>query len=374
MKRQALYSCLTCLPESKDDCQKGAGVCLACSYACHENHELVELYTKRNFTCDCGTPKMRSKCSLDEKTRDNTKNEYNQVCRSSREISSHNSPSPLASFQNYSGLYCTCHRPYPDPESANEDEMIQCVVCEDWFHSQHLDNTDMKPGAEFFEMVCGGCVAKAEFLKDYTGLCVQKVSSEAADESLNVSVTEEKPAEEAKQETEEAAPSAAKKAKLEESVAAESSSSSTVDEKCRRPKKNPGEYVKGALLWTTNWRQQLCTCAACLAMYRELRVEFLTDAEDTVTHYEEKGLQKQAAHDSDYERGMRELSGLDRVRQIDAITAYNKMKGRLKDYLNQFVANQQVVTESDIKRFFEQMKNEDQKDLMVHSNIPFNCR
>lgn len=79
MKRQALYSCLTCLPEAKDDCQKGGGVCLACSYACHENHELVELYTKRNFRCDCGTPKMKNKCSLDEKTKDNQGNEYNQV-------------------------------------------------------------------------------------------------------------------------------------------------------------------------------------------------------------------------------------------------------------------------------------------------------
>lgn len=79
MKRQALYSCLTCLPDSKDDFRKGAGVCLACSYACHENHELVELYTKRNFRCDCGTPKLGNKCVLDEKQADNDKNSYNQV-------------------------------------------------------------------------------------------------------------------------------------------------------------------------------------------------------------------------------------------------------------------------------------------------------
>lgn len=79
MKRQALYSCLTCLPESKEDFRKGAGICLACSYSCHEGHELIELYTKRNFRCDCGTPKTRRKCLLDEKSADNAKNEYNQV-------------------------------------------------------------------------------------------------------------------------------------------------------------------------------------------------------------------------------------------------------------------------------------------------------
>lgn len=46
IKRQALYSCLTCCPDSKNDISKCAGICLACSYQCHENHELVELYTK----------------------------------------------------------------------------------------------------------------------------------------------------------------------------------------------------------------------------------------------------------------------------------------------------------------------------------------
>ena len=37
---------------------------------------------------------------------------------------------------NYRGLYCICDRPYPDSEddSDDEDEMVQCIVCEDWFH------------------------------------------------------------------------------------------------------------------------------------------------------------------------------------------------------------------------------------------------
>lgn len=36
--------------------------------------------------------------------------------------------------QNFKGLYCSCKRPYPD--EGNTDEMIQCIVCEDWFHSK----------------------------------------------------------------------------------------------------------------------------------------------------------------------------------------------------------------------------------------------
>ena len=40
--------------------------------------------------------------------------------------------------QNFRGLYCTCSRPYPDPEDPVEDSMIQCIMCEDWFHGRHL--------------------------------------------------------------------------------------------------------------------------------------------------------------------------------------------------------------------------------------------
>lgn len=35
--------------------------------------------------------------------------------------------------QNFDGVYCTCARPYPDPE-GDEDDMLQCIICEDWYH------------------------------------------------------------------------------------------------------------------------------------------------------------------------------------------------------------------------------------------------
>ena len=50
MSRQALYACATCQEQGSGP----AGVCLACSLACHDGHDLYELYTKRNFRCDCG--------------------------------------------------------------------------------------------------------------------------------------------------------------------------------------------------------------------------------------------------------------------------------------------------------------------------------
>lgn len=85
--------------------------------------QVVELWTRRSFRCDCGNSKFGSAaCQLcPNKEPENAGNTYNH---------------------NYKGLYCFCKRPYPDPERAEDDEeeedMTQCVACEDWFHDGHL--------------------------------------------------------------------------------------------------------------------------------------------------------------------------------------------------------------------------------------------
>ena len=52
--RQPIFACITCSDENNEE----IGVCYSCSIQCHSSHELVELFTKRNFVCDCGTTKM----------------------------------------------------------------------------------------------------------------------------------------------------------------------------------------------------------------------------------------------------------------------------------------------------------------------------
>lgn len=143
VKRQALYACSTCTPEGEEP----AGICLACSYECHGSHKLFELYTKRNFRCDCGNSKFKNlECKLlPDKAKINSGNKYND---------------------NFFGLYCICKRPYPDPEDEIPDEMIQCVVCEDWFHGRHLGAIPPESG-DFQEMVCQACMKRCSFLWAY---------------------------------------------------------------------------------------------------------------------------------------------------------------------------------------------------------------
>lgn len=139
--RQALYACLSCAAGSEP-----SGICLACSLACHDSHRLVELYTKRRFRCDCGNQRQSSACSLrPNKEPNNPRNRYGH---------------------NFFGRYCVCDREYPEPEGAVADAQVQCIVCEDWLHTRHLeDATEERAEAvkavDWEELVCAAC-AKAQ--------------------------------------------------------------------------------------------------------------------------------------------------------------------------------------------------------------------
>lgn len=91
--KQNLYSCLTCSPPDSLSFQPAA-VCYSCSIACHGEHTLVELFSRRNFTCDCGTTRIPDECPctlrIDPATgmkgpvrgeKANENNAYNQNCK-----------------------------------------------------------------------------------------------------------------------------------------------------------------------------------------------------------------------------------------------------------------------------------------------------
>ncbi|CAB4255536.1 similar to Kazachstania africana KAFR_0B02210 hypothetical protein [Maudiozyma barnettii] len=114
--KQQIYACLS---------HDNIGICYSCSIRCHTSCEIVELFTKRHFTCDCGTEK--------DKRIDSKSSAYKCEIRQNKE-------SDIAAVDNvyghnFEGLFCDCSKEY-DPESPSV--MIQCIlglVCrEDWYH------------------------------------------------------------------------------------------------------------------------------------------------------------------------------------------------------------------------------------------------
>lgn len=132
--RQAVFACLTCnpAPVATDDKWTPAGVCYACSVQCHGEHTLVEIFQKRNFTCDCGTTRIpaTSPCTLrlDEKTK-------------SRGVHSQEPDANNKYNHNFRNRFCGCECDY-DP-FQQKGTMFQCLGLgtqesggcgEDWYH------------------------------------------------------------------------------------------------------------------------------------------------------------------------------------------------------------------------------------------------
>lgn len=138
--RQTVFACLTCNPApSADDSSPqqlydgAAGVCYACSVQCHGEHTLVELFNKRNFTCDCGTTRFpaTSPCCLRVDPRTNTKGAVHSEAPDSG--NKYN--------QNFRNRFCGCALDY-DP-FQQKGTMFQCLGLgtletggcgEDWWH------------------------------------------------------------------------------------------------------------------------------------------------------------------------------------------------------------------------------------------------
>ena len=201
--RQNLFSCLTCNPppSSPSAPYTPAAVCYSCSIACHGEHTLVELFNRRDFTCDCGTTRLpaTSPCTLRIDPATGIRgpvrsqapaegNTYNQNCRN---------------------RFCACGEIY----NAHEEKgtMFQCLGLaheaeggcgEDWWHPECVtglgrgrtkvkthENEDAKqettreedvdegqplppgfPGEDTFEtFICYKCVEANPWIKRYAG-------------------------------------------------------------------------------------------------------------------------------------------------------------------------------------------------------------
>ncbi|KAK3392163.1 putative zinc finger in N-recognin-domain-containing protein [Sordaria brevicollis] len=133
--RQAVFSCLTCNPPPADPKApyNAAGICYSCSVQCHGEHTLVEIFAKRNFTCDCGTTRFpaTSPCNLRINEETGTKGGVHSEEPDVNNKYNHN-------FRN---RFCGCECDY-DP-FEQKGTMFQCLGLgtaetggcgEDWYH------------------------------------------------------------------------------------------------------------------------------------------------------------------------------------------------------------------------------------------------
>ncbi|OQS05641.1 beta-glucan synthesis-associated protein [Thraustotheca clavata] len=210
--------------------------------------------------------------------------------------------------QNFQGVYCTCHRPYPDPERTEPEVMIQCVVCEDWFHEEHLfaDGVPKVPEGGFDECICHNCMKKHTFLYHYVNLPSPAVEGGNLQEEMT----------------------------------------------CQLP--TSAATGAGPTFWQHGWRNQLCKCEKCVAMYTANKINFLTDEDDTLLAYEERA--KAQAEDVMDASDKAFKSELSHTQQVEMAMGYEHMATSLKDYLSGFAQSGKTVKAQDIRGFFESLQ------------------
>ncbi|TPP63323.1 putative E3 ubiquitin-protein ligase UBR7 [Fasciola gigantica] len=350
MKRQALFTCRTCL----DISSILAGFCYPCSVNCHEGHDIIELYTKRNFRCDCGNAKFKGfHCTLwEEKDDENINNQYNT---------------------NFSNKYCTCQRPYPDENYEGVEEMIQCGICEDWFHAEHLNlSSGLTVPEEYEEMTCFQCTRKHAFLLLYAIRAKEQPLTAIVNGSMDRY-------EERKNEVNcEHDESRGKRLRLDPSADHSTGSKSIT---CHLESMVSGFGLKvesshqlkledlpwmnrretPSLFWSSGWRERLCSCDLCQDMYKEQRLKFLLDPEDTMAYYLNIGEQKAIEFDKEENDALNAaLAELPHAVAINVAVGVNNLRKAIEEFFKQKRDEDHVITEAEVRTFFEKLREQRQ--------------
>ncbi|ORY73672.1 hypothetical protein BCR37DRAFT_384712 [Protomyces lactucae-debilis] len=340
--KQQVFACLTCTPavataikgeaETTATAIQRGGVCYACSIACHGDHELVELFNKRHFRCDCGSDRISAEaaCTLLKARRPiNTENRYNQ---------------------NYDGLFCWCRVPY-DPEKEART-MFQCLQCEDWYHDDCIQQGETLPNEDYFDQfTCRTCMADMRWLKRYAGqdgfdaraAAAQQVVDEQAKtktEDTHEPREDERPAKRVKVDTETVEPA---------NEATEAQPAETSDTVCKWS--SLPEQEVHSLFLQEDFRSALCLCEACAE--RMAPYPFLQGEEEVYDPPEDED----DGGESVYEAGTRAmaetLDRLPRAQAIEGVLQYRKLKEHLTRCLRPLAEQGEVVTAEHVREFFE---------------------
>ncbi|KAG2677048.1 hypothetical protein I3760_12G080400 [Carya illinoinensis] len=334
IKRQAVFSCLTCTPEGN------AGVCTACSLSCHDSHEV---FLPQSFQRVTGNSKFGDFfCKLfPNKDIENAENMYNH---------------------NFRGSYCTCGRPYPDPDVEEQVEMIQCCICEDWFHEEHLglETSNEVPRDEegeplYEDFICRACSTSFSFLGLYppsiwpAGRQCDVTLDANKDKNIHSNANSES-------------------ASNVNGLSLGEDSQKVVSNQCVKDTSPHPACVLGvnleaaspaldgrSLFLSRNWRDVLCRCEKCLVVYNQKRIAFLLDKEDSSVEYEKMARRKRK--EKLLQQVVTELSLFDKlghIQKMEILSGIADMKDEIRGFLESFDSSKSITT-ANVHKVFENL-------------------
>ncbi|KAG7665803.1 uncharacterized protein J8A68_000628 [[Candida] subhashii] len=393
--RQPVFACLTC---SKENDNQPIGVCYSCSIQCHASHEIVELFSKRSFVCDCGTTRMsktfNGACNLRRRGEASEKGRRLSVSStSSKELNLNAEDIPSSSNiynQNFHGNFCCCEKPYNPLEETGD--MLQCYfgfVCgEDWYHDRCImgitkeavekdrqtngknmldklappgedaeaeqQREEQESDAEsaiphfpkldnFDVFICWKCISQFQDvfneLEKTPGIVYTKL---AHFDTINTMHDWE-----------------SKNAELEKK------SNRTDDEPVvKRMKTEEPKQPQYSFFLANDFREKIIQLYESLNKESRL-YEFLTNnnylfLDDPI--YEPPN-DVESTTGSILEMGADALQSIPREKAIEGLQAYDKIREKLRDFFKPFAEEGKVVTEQEVRQFFGSMKEEQENEL-----------
>lgn len=318
--RQPVYACRTC---------RNIGVCYSCSIQCHTSCDLVELFDKRDFSCDCGTDRQ-FKGGEEFRPCNIRKNSEPDVGDMSNRYG-----------QNFQGLFCSCHKEY-DPNTTAT--MLQCVLgleCnEDWYHDHCILGIETNPDPVTEDRVLPGFPELASFDGFISWKCIDKyrsvferlLSHEDADKIVAHKVFR-------------------KDAKCLET------DEKTDKKRSLRDMENSGTSDSYSLFLKEGFREEFKKLRDSLEKDDVLKA-FLTNTAPFLCE-EEKVYEppKEEEQGSLVELGESALAkNLSHQQTLASLLAFQQIKTKLTDFLRPFAESDTVVSETDIKNFFDSHK------------------
>ncbi|CAZ81651.1 unnamed protein product [Tuber melanosporum] len=422
--RQPVFSCKTCHPNTVSApsftnivSTGAAAICYSCSISCHGDHELVEIFNKRNIVCDCGTEKIAAECTL-------------------RKVKGERIDLPEGKVgnmycHNFWGKFCACDEDY-DPHSER-GTMYQCLlgdVCgEDWFHDRCImgllkvsedatmdpetkvvgevgvngegegqpegynheeaeddDSPEGFPTEEFEHFICWLCVEKNPWLGRYAGTpgflgAVYKQGFPLQANSDIQSSDGKKTANGTGVETSntkkrnvddgdgEAIRKDFKRAKTPEASKVLTGFNSNAEpiSTPTEPEAKPCSYETlpppqpttkpFSIFLKEDFRGYLCRCASCLPRLSQHPI-LLEEEETYEPPLDDDDNQSVRSGGSLLDLGEKALVSVDRVTAINGVLAYNKLKAEVKNFLKPFADNKQPVSTEAVRNYFAELRGE----------------
>ncbi|KAK4948147.1 hypothetical protein LTR10_013201 [Elasticomyces elasticus] len=417
--RQTVFACLTCSPPPASAAQvyTPAGVCYACSISCHGEHTLVELFSRRNFVCDCGTSRLpsTSSCTLRSNPDTGARGVHSQL------------PAPGNKYNhNFQNHFCACDEEY-DPHTE-KGTMFQCLGLgtvetggcgEDWYHPECLvglgrdwhKKTTLKqddedagkeeaedsehptppgfPNEDDFEyLICYKCVESNPWIKQYArtpGFLepvyrkdaeAPETASQPTQDSVSTNGTTLK-RKVSDSDLDDRPSSPFKRVKDEQpnqpppSEAPALSDPGAVSETKPTQKHDalpPAPQGTFSLFLQSDFREHICHCPKCypnliphpqLVEEEETYEPSLSNESESQVENAGSGGPRSQGTASLLDRGEAALSNMDRVKAIEGVMVYNHLRDKVKEFLKPYAESGQAVSAEDIKAYFEKLRGDE---------------